>query len=214
MWSLKPPFVRARIVFRRSFGPKYLVFKEYNAWGVVFLDFFLDFFLFVWSTQFFSFYLGKVKINLFWPIRNVKWVKEQHHLRHTPQTFSLSMWKKLSCYVKCLLLKTKTLKFLHIFTAYNCDTTLFAFFGCCDAISSHLKSFLCAKYWKVYGFKISKSEKVLKDFVIHRKNFHVWTFYCVIRKTVFFCLVWKLLKTPFHYASKGVKICTLTNWHF
>ena len=49
------------------------------------------------------------------------------------------------CYVKCLVLRTKNLKFLRICTARSCDTTIFVSFSHCDTIFSHCM-FLSSKY--------------------------------------------------------------------
>ena len=96
----------------------------------------------------------------------------------------------LGCYVKCLVLKTKTLKFLQIFTAHSYDTTQFS---CFLAVVMHFRSFYDfsgLKILKILDFFNFKTWQILKGFEIHRKFFpQSFEIFCLQRPLVILLVV-------------------------
>ena len=81
----------------------------------------------------------------------------QQYLGHS-KTYGSKSWRRiyLGCYVKCLVLKTKTSRFLQTFTVHSCDTTQFSrFFAVVMQFPVILRFFSLKilKFWRFYRFQ-------------------------------------------------------------
>ena len=84
--------------------------------------------------------------------------------------------------------KGKNIEFLQIFTALKLwYDAIFAFFGCCDAISSHFTIFLGSKYWKVIFFFQFQNQANPKGFYVILKTYFYFESNFVSNTMKMFC---------------------------